>query len=177
MDLDEEGMRAAFISGQAASYFGGSWDLPFLLANVKDFELGVFKFPQFADEPGSPVAYGGVEVGLCLSSTSPNPDLAKAYIEYATRPEIAQIALEPLDPIATSHTAVVGSDDPIATQIREEYLPTSMFLDWVWPRELTETIQREIQAMMAGSKTPQEAAEAIQAKYDQMVADGYTFES
>ena len=52
-----------------------------------------------------------------------------------------------------------------------------MFLDWVWPRELTETIQREIQAMMAGSKTPQEAAESIQAKYDQMVADGYTFES
>jgi raffinose/stachyose/melibiose transport system substrate-binding protein len=177
LDLDEEGMRAAFISGQSGMYFGASWDFPILRANVTDFELGVFRFPDITELPGTPQTYGGVEVGLCLSSTvsDQNRQAALDYIEYASRPENVELTLGPLDPIATSHVDVIGSDDPIAQQFRDEFLPTGKFLDWVWPRELTDTIQREIQLVVGGSATPEEAMQAIQDKFDEMVAQGYEY--
>jgi len=177
MDYDEEGMRSAFISGQAGAYFGATWDLAILTANITDFELGIFMFPQMPDVPGHPVAYGGVEVGLCISSTisDDNLEAAKAYIEYTSRPEIAAIDLMPTNPIATSHKEVLGLDTPIAQQVREEYFPTEKFLDWVWPRELADTIQREVQNVAAGSATPDEAMQSIQAQYDLMVDEGYEY--
>jgi raffinose/stachyose/melibiose transport system substrate-binding protein len=177
LELDEEGMRSAFISGQSGMYFGASWDFPILRANVTEFELGVFRFPDLADYPGASQTYGGVEVGLCLSTTvsDENRQAALDYIEYASRPENVQLTLGPLDPIATSHVDVTGSDDPIAEQFRAEFLPTGKFLDWVWPRELTDTIQREIQLVVGGSATPEEAMQAIQDKFDEMVAQGYEY--
>ena len=177
MDYDEEGMRGAFISGQAGAYFGATWDLAILTASITDFELGIFMYPQLPDVPGHPVAYGGVEVGLCISSTISDDNLAaaKAYIEYASRPEIAAIDLMPTNPIATSHKDVLGLDTPIAQQVREEYFPTELFLDWIWPRELTDTIQRQIQEVVAGSVSPQEAMENIQKEFDRMVDEGYEY--
>ncbi len=177
MDLDEEGMRSAFLSGKSAAYFGATWDLPILRDNVKDFELGVFKFPDIGELPGKPQTYGGVEVGLCLSSTvsDANRQAALDYVDYVTQPEQAKLSLGPLNPIATSHKDIAGADDDIAKQIRAEYLPTGLFLDWIWPRELTDTIQRELQDVVSGAATPEAAMQAIQDKYDQMVADGYKY--
>ncbi|MBK8021848.1 MAG: extracellular solute-binding protein [Chloroflexi bacterium] len=177
LDLDEEGMRAAFISGQSGMYFGASWDFPILRTNVTEFELGVFRFPDFVDYPGAPQTYGGVEVGLCLSNTvsEANRQAALDYIEFASRPEYVSLTLGPLDPIATSHVDVVASDDPIAQQFRAEFLPTGKFLDWVWPRELSDTIQREIQRVVGGTATPEEAMQTIQDKFDEMVAQGYVY--
>ena len=39
----------------------------------------------------------------------------------------------------------------------------------------TETIQREVQSMMGGTETPEQAAANMQAKYDDMVAQGYKY--
>lgn len=172
-ELDEDAMKSVFYSGRAAAYFGGSWDIPGHEANA-GFDYGVFLFPQYADVPGHPVAFGGAETGLCVSSSSPNPELAEAYVSYVT--EDAQVAylMEPIKPIATSHTGVAGVEGEISADLNG-YLPAQKFLDWVWPRELTSTIQTEIQSMMGGSVTPEEAAANMQAKLDAMVADGYVF--
>lgn len=172
-ELDEDAMKTVFYSGRAASYFGGSWDVPGVTENAP-FEWGVFKFPKYSDQPGEPVAFGGAETGLCVSSSSKNKDLARALVAYIAEDEQAKILLERVNPIATSHKGVAGVDTPIAKDLLT-YLPTSKFLDWVWPRELTETIQREVQAMMGGSVTPEEAAQNMQAKFDEMVAAGYVF--
>lgn len=172
-ELDEDAMKSVFYSGRAAAYFGGSWDVPGLTDNAP-FTWGVFKFPQYEGQPGTPVAYGGAETGLCLSSASKNPELAKAFIAYAAEDAQAKLMLEAVKPIATSHKGVAGVDSPVAKDLLT-YLPTSKFLDWVWPRELTETIQREVQSMMGGAETPEQAAANMQAKLDQMVAAGYTY--
>lgn len=173
-ELDEDAMKTVFYSGRAAAYFGGSWDVPGVAANAS-FEWGVFKFPQYEGQPGHPVAFGGAESGLCVSSSSPNPELATAYVSFAAQPAQVELLLEPLAPLATSHKDVAGADDPIAEDLRT-YLPADKFLDWVWPRELTETIQREVQSMMGGTITPEQAAENMQAKLDQMVASGWTLD-
>lgn len=175
MALDEEGMRAKFVSGQAASYFTGTWELPILKSSVKNFEYGVFQFPKFDGQPGPQVGFGGVEVGLCLAKGAKDPELAKKYIEFAASPAMAKLSLEPTNPVATSHKAVVGATDPLATQIRENFLPSQQWLDWLWPRELGEVVQVQTQKVMAGSATPEQACAAIQAKFDQLAASGYTY--
>jgi raffinose/stachyose/melibiose transport system substrate-binding protein len=172
-ELDEDAMKAVFYSGKAAAYFGGSWDVPGV-ASSAGFKWGVFKFPKYESQPGTPVAFGGAESGLCVSSSAKNPELAKAYVTFAAQDENAKILLDPLKPIATSHKGVPGSDDAISKDL-QGYLPADKFLDWVWPRELTETIQREVQSMMGGTETPDQAAANMQAKLDAMVAAGYVY--
>ncbi|UIJ83209.1 ABC transporter substrate-binding protein [Rhizobium leguminosarum] len=172
-DLDEDAMKSVFYSGKAAAYFGGSWDAPAIKANAP-FEWGVFKFPQYEGQPGHPVAFGGAESGLCVSSTSKEPELAAEYIKFAVEDAQAGPLLEPLVPIATSHVGVSGSTDEVSKDL-QSYLPADKFLDWVWPRELTETIQRSVQSMMGGSLSPEQAAQEMQTKLDSMVSSGYKF--
>jgi len=172
-ELDEEAMKTVFYAGRAAAYFGGSWDVPGLNQNAT-FNWGVFKFPKYESQPGTPVAYGGAETGLCVSSSSKNPELAKAFIAYAAEDAQTKLQLDLISPIATSHKGVPGVDTPIAKEL-STYLPTAKFLDWVWPRELSSVIQTEIQAMMGGAQTPEEAAAKMQAKLDEMVAAGYVY--
>jgi raffinose/stachyose/melibiose transport system substrate-binding protein len=174
-ELDEDAMKSVFYAGRAASYFGGSWDVPGVTDNAP-FNWGVFKFPQYEGQPGTPVAYGGAETGMCVSSSSKNPELAKAFIAYVAEDAQTKLMLDAVKPIATSHKGVPGVDTAVAKDLLS-YLPTAKFLDWVWPRELTETIQREVQSMMGGSVTPERAAANMQAKLDQMVAAGYTYGS
>lgn len=176
MDRDTEGRNAAFLSGQAAAYFGASWDLASLRETVTDFELGIFKFPSYGELGAESVAFGGIENGLCVAKTSQHKDLAKEFIRYVAGDDAnATMVLEGITPVATSHVAYPGADDELSQQIRDEYLPASKFLDWIWPRELNDAIQRSIQSMMAGSQTPEEAAQAIQDAYDRLVADGYVY--
>jgi len=172
-ELDEDAMKSVFYSARAASYFGASWDLPAVKANAP-FEWGVFKFPQYEGEPGHPVAFGGAESGLCISSTSKEPELAAEYIRFAAEDAQTAALLAPVAPVATSHVGVAGSTDPASKDL-QTYLPAEKFLDWVWPRELTETIQRSVQSMMGSSITPEQAAAQMQAKLDSMVSSGYKF--
>ncbi len=172
-ELDEEAMKSVFYAGRAASYFGGSWDVPGLTTNAT-FNWGVFKFPKYESQPGPPVAYGGAETGLCVSSSSKNPELAKQFIAYLSEDAQAKLMLDPISPIATSNKGVPGVDTEIAKDL-STYLPTAKFLDWVWPRELSSTIQTEIQSMMGGAITPEQAAANMQAKLDEMVGAGYVY--
>jgi raffinose/stachyose/melibiose transport system substrate-binding protein len=172
-ELDEDAMKSVFYSGKAAAYFGGSWDVPGITNNAS-FKWGVFKFPQYDGEPGKPVAFGGAETGLCVSKSSKNPQLAADYISFATQDAQTKLLLDPISPIATSHKGVPGVDTPVAHDL-SAYLPANKFLDWVWPRELTSTIQGEVQAMMGGTETAEQAAAKMQAKYDAMVAQGYKY--
>ena len=59
LSVDWDGMRSAFASQQSAIYYGGTWELPWIEANVMDFEWGVFEFPQLPDVPGTRGHGGG----------------------------------------------------------------------------------------------------------------------
>lgn len=176
MDLDTEGRNAAFISGDAAAYFGASWDLAALRETVTDFELGIFPFPSYGEVGAERVAFGGIENGLCISRTSEHKELAAEFIKYVASEDVAPKVLEGITPVATSHLAYPGADDELSQQIRDEYLPASKFLDWIWPRELNDAIQRSIQSMMSGALTPEQAAQEIQGAYDRLVQDGYSYD-
>jgi raffinose/stachyose/melibiose transport system substrate-binding protein len=172
-ELDEDAMKSVFYSGRAAAFFGDSWDVAEVAATAP-FPWGVFEFPQYADVPGHPSAFGGAESGLCLSSSSHQPKLAADYIVFAASSAQATRLLAPLVAPGTSHRDVPGASDPVSLTLRS-YLPAVKFLDWMWPLELAATIQGQVQDMMGGTITPEQAASRMQAKYDGMVASGFRY--
>jgi len=172
-ELDEDAMKSVFYSGRAAAYFGDSWDIAELSVTAP-FSWGVFEFPQYDNVPGHPSSFGGAESGLCLSATTKQRSLAADYISFAASDAQAARLLAPLVAPATSHRDVPGANDPISLSLRT-YLPAAKFLDWMWPLALADTIQRQVQNMMGGTITPEQAATAMQAKYDSMIASGFRY--
>ena len=71
-----------------------------------------------------------------------------------------------------------ASDDPLALKYATECAPNqTTYLDWYWPPEITRAFQENQQAIVAGSKKADEAAQDIQKTFDGLVKDGYKFES
>lgn len=161
--LDEEGMKAAFLGGRAAAFFGGTWDMPGIAKSAK-FDWGVFQFPAIDNATGRPRSFGGAEMGLCLAKGSASPKLAEAYIEFLTRPENARRLFEPQSPFATSHPAIAGIPGEKADAFRR-ILPAEKPMEWLFTPEINEILQRELQAMMAGTQSPDQTAKNLEVRF------------
>jgi ABC-type glycerol-3-phosphate transport system substrate-binding protein len=80
------------------------------------------------------------------------------------------------DPVSCN-TNVQASDDPLSLKYAEECADHQFtYLDWSWPPEITRSFQENQQAIVAGTKKPDEAAQAIQEVLDDLYAEGYKFE-
>jgi raffinose/stachyose/melibiose transport system substrate-binding protein len=175
LSVDQAGMRAAFVNGKAAMYYGGTWEIPALRDQVSDFEWGVFPFPKMAGTPGDPGHGGGPDNGICISSSiAPEKmDAALGFIEYLTRPEVATLYLAPEEPLGTSIKGVAGVQADYAEVLREKNFPATIkFLDWIWPSEVTRAVASSIAGVVGGEVTPQEAADTVQQAYDDLVDQG-----
>ena len=168
-ELDEEGMKAAFLSGRAATFLGGTWDMPGLRANAR-LRWGTFPFPLIEGAAGRPRSFGGAEMGLCVARGSRQPALARAYIEFLTRPVNARLLLMPQRPFATSAPQVSGLPGQVEDGLRRE-LPAEKPLEWMMPPEVNEMMQRALQAMMTGAITPEATAAAMQQRIDTFRAE------
>lgn len=179
LSTDRDGMRSAFLNGDAAMYYNGTWELAFLNDAVEDFELGVFEFPQLANVPGTPGHGGGAGTGICISNTIKEEKLPYAlkFIEYVTRPEIGEKYLTPLNPFATSIEGVPTVESPINNALQQNHVPNTVkFLDWIWPIEVNDAYQSAIQGVIGGTITGEEAAQQVQRAFDSLVSNGYEFE-
>jgi len=173
--VDMDGMRAAFAAGKSAMYYGGTWEIPSLQSSVKDFKWGVFAFPKMAGTPGAPGHGGGADNGICISSSiAPEKlDAAVKFIEYLTRPEVATLYLAPEQPIAASIKGVPQIEDAYAIELRREAFPATIkFLDWIWPSEVASATASAIAGVVGGTTTPEEAANSVQAVFDDLKAQG-----
>jgi raffinose/stachyose/melibiose transport system substrate-binding protein len=178
LTVDWDGMRSAFATQKSAIYYGGTWELPWLAENVKDFTYGVFPFPKLPDAPGEPRHGGGPDNGICVYSGIDEAHLPAAikFIEYLTRPDVASMYLATEAPIAVSIEGVPVADTDVAKSLRETTYPNTIrFLDWIWPTEINDAYQAAIQGVVGGTLTPEEGAAQVQQAYDDLVADGYTY--
>jgi raffinose/stachyose/melibiose transport system substrate-binding protein len=80
------------------------------------------------------------------------------------------------DPVSCN-VNVQASDDPLSLKYANECADQqTTYLDWYWPPEITRAFQENQQAIVAGTKKPDEAAQAIQKVLDGLYTDGYKFE-
>jgi raffinose/stachyose/melibiose transport system substrate-binding protein len=142
---------------------------------VKDFQWGVFPFPQMPGEPGKVRNGGGADRALCIPTGVPadRKAVAAKFLEYVSRPEIAALYLAPEIPIYASVASVQGADIPVSATLREQVFPNNIkFLDWIWPTAVTRAVASAVAGVVAGQLTPEKAAASVQSAYDQLVAAG-----
>lgn len=72
--------------------------------------------------------------------------------------------------------SVDGNDNEILNYIKENFLPIGQdFLDWYWPPEVNAELASQIQAVLGGETTAEEAMAAVQSVQDKLFEEGYTF--
>jgi raffinose/stachyose/melibiose transport system substrate-binding protein len=179
MDTDNAGMRAAFLQGKAAMYYGGTWEVAPLRSSDPSFEIGIFQFPQMVDGV-TPQHGGGPDNAWSIPSFAPaeNLPMTVQFLEFITRPENAQKILNTYAAMIPSIKGVTPVDDPFAEELNSEYVPNTItYLDWIWPTEINDAIVEVIPAVMTGNMTTDQAVERVQKAYDTLVEEKqYSFD-
>lgn len=179
--LQQDGANALFADGKAAMFFGGTWDVSSIVTQAPDLNVAVVPFPNFVPGVDS-AAFGGV--GIAAAAYAKAPDSHKALsdklIQYLTSADADEA-------IMSGSTSAIGlpsvksvqpaSSSPLQDQIISDLLPTTVtFLDWYWPKEVTAVFQNDIQAVIGGAKSPEDAAKDAQTAFDEAKAGGWTFD-
>jgi raffinose/stachyose/melibiose transport system substrate-binding protein len=178
---DENGAIAAFVQQKAAMMFDGTWALPLLRSANPKFTIGAFTFPLVVNTPGVVSQPSGAPEGaLSIPSFIPKGDLplADQFLEFATSPAEAGKILATLDPTVPSIAAVPSSNDPLATTLRQNFLPKTIgWLDWMWPADVTTSVETAIEGVLFNHQTPAAAAQSVQKELDtQRSEQNYTYD-
>lgn len=175
---DSDAGKALFVSGKAAMFYGGTWELGNFAKQLGPDKLGVALFPIVkAGAKSEMTGSGGDGIALYSKVAPEHKDLAVKFIEYTTSDKAnglynsvdASVALP-----ANKNSA--SQDDPIVKQLQAAHLPvTTTFLDWFWPQEVVQEFQFQIQAVVGQAIGAPEAMQKIQDVFDNLVKDGYDF--
>jgi raffinose/stachyose/melibiose transport system substrate-binding protein len=175
--------NAVFTSGKAALFFGGTWEVDgFRKAGLEGDKLGMTAFPIVASAAKSQQTGSAAGAAMSLNCKI-NPENEKAALELIAylSSDAKVLELSALDKTAMSPNKNFAPEtaDPLYTNIiNKELAPTTVtFLDWIWPPEVVTAFQNEIQAVVGGQTTAEEAMTRIQEVLDQLIEEGYRFES
>ncbi|MFE2037425.1 ABC transporter substrate-binding protein [Streptomyces scopuliridis] len=151
----------AFVKGQGLFHFNYSGSLPLKPGQSKDF--GSFVLPR--TDGGKPVATASSATNFSIASKTKHPDAAAAFLDFAASQEAAELAVHngtmPLlhpDVKAPEGDPLFSDDVAIAQQISADGTAVP-YLDWATPT-LLDTINTDMQNMLAGKSTPKSVVSA-----------------
>lgn len=179
LDTDGAGLnltqsKAAFWynhMGYVATYRGGEFP---------ELDLNLTPPLRSVDDPSIqrqlPGGTGSAD-GIYANIAEERLDLAFSILDLMTSDEWVKWQNTTFSQPVSTNKNVQASDDPLALKYAEECSALQFtYLDWYWPPEITRAFQEGQQALVAGAKTPDEAADTIQKTLDELYADGYEFE-
>jgi len=103
-------------------------------------------------------------------------DLAFDFLDLMTSDKWVEHAVKIGNEAVASNVNVEASDDPLAIKYGETCAPLNIiYEDWYWPPEITRSFQEGEQAIVAGTMTPEQAAQANQDVLDELFEEGYEF--
>jgi raffinose/stachyose/melibiose transport system substrate-binding protein len=155
-----------FLMGEAAMWFGGSWDIPFFESESPDFAWSVFAVPPPAGSQGHVTFH--LDAGMGINAASPHKEEARLFLEWMTTPEFAAMLGNELPGFFP-----VRNNPP---QLENEHANAFLALNegrgqdvrWAWPVLLDGApdgytlMQNGAIAVLNGDMTPQQAADALQ---------------
>ncbi len=156
-----------FLLGEAAMWFGGSWDIPFFESEAPDFEWSIFPVPAPEGQDQEYVTFH-LDAGMGINAASENQEAARTFLEWMTTADFATLLGNELPgffpihnqapPLDNEHAATfIGFNEGRETDVR-----------WAWPVLLDGApdgytlMQNGAIAVINGDMTPQEAADALQ---------------
>jgi raffinose/stachyose/melibiose transport system substrate-binding protein len=179
--LDSDGAWIAFSQGKAAFWYEHSWRVGLYRdGDYPELDLSLIPPLRSVEEPNvARMLPGGTgsATGIYARIAPERLDLAYSILDLMTSDQWVQWANNlNKDPVSTNAN-VQASDDELAVKYATECADNQFtYLDWYWPPEITRSFQENQQAIVAGAKTPDQAAEAIQKTLDELYQDGYQFE-
>lgn len=180
--LDSDGAWIAFSQGKAAFWYEHSWRVGLYREDTyPELDLNLMPPLRSVEDanlkrmlPGGT----GSATGIYAKIAPERLDLAMDILDLMTSDQWVKWSNDTnKDPVSTNKN-VEASDDVLAVKYATECADNQFtYLDWYWPPEITRAYQENQQAVVAGTKNPQEAADAVQKVLDDLYKDGYKFES
>ena len=158
-----------FYTGQAAMHLTGTWLVGRILDNA-DFEVGFFALPSIDGSVVLPP--GGMGSAVMISAATSHPDEAAALLDFLFAEESARIWIEegnvipPID-VDPSGFELPGLFQFVIDTVRANSTAGGLGLgyniDVLTPPEFNTVMKDGFQAVLEGTRSPQEQAEALQA--------------
>lgn len=183
--MDTSGGLNLFTSGQAAIYYSGTWDTKEIEAsgmkNVELHEFPIIKDGATSLQPGS-ICDTGWSI---YSKIKPEKqEAAEKFLDWVTSEETLTKFRENEILVEWGRNSV-NKNMPVLDDItdlektKDEMLNscTFSFLDWIYPPEITTKLQEVLQSLTGQQITSEEAGAQMQEVMDELLADGYEFNS
>jgi len=156
-----------FAQGKAAMFMGGSWEIPYFEATASAFSWSVFATPPPAGSPGHVTFH--LDVGIGLNAASSHKVEARRLLEWMTSRECAELLGNELPGFFPMHRDI----PPLANAHANAFLAlnrgrgTDVRFAWENLRDGSpdgyDLMRDGALAVLRGERTPQEAANALQA--------------
>lgn len=158
--------QVQFVSGVAAQFPGGSFELGTFQTQAPDMELGVYLVPP---PPGAvsdtPLAAGWADGSFAINSKTENQDAALNLLNWMASPEFGQLFVDEIKQFSAINGLTYS--DPVMKEIGELFAANpSQYINLVDMRYGTPTgstlIGEGIQSMFLGDKSAAEVADYLQ---------------
>lgn len=156
--------RNSFSQGRAAMFYPEIVELPYILAENPDINMGMFSFPLI-ESNGDPSILPGSPEGFLVSSKTEYPDECMEFLKWFLGPEVgAQMAKE-VNWFNASKDAVNGIEDEMlkdAYNVIAEAESMSPWFDNVLYSTVKEEYYTQLSNLTNEDVTPEEAMAKIQ---------------
>lgn len=179
--LEGDGAWLPFTQGKAAIYYMHSSRIAaYREGNFPELDMSLIR-PVRAVPDESVVRQlpggTGYATGIYAKIKPEREQIALKILDLMTSDEWVKWRNEQTKDPVSCNVNVQASDDPLALKYAQECAPHQIvYLDWYWPPEVTRAFQENQQAIVAGTKNPDEAAASIQGVLDGLYKDGYQFQ-
>jgi raffinose/stachyose/melibiose transport system substrate-binding protein len=158
--------NALFTSGMAAMTMTGSWVIP--VFGEAPFKIDFFFLP--APNGGTTMPPAGLGSGWFVSAATQQPEAAERFLKFLYDPANASYWVEQMSIIPPySMDASTLNASPLMAETMQSLNPEAMGLniDVLTPEAFNTTMLDGFQAVLAGDRTPEEQAAALQAAMPQ----------
>ena len=156
--------RNSFSQGKAAMFYPEVVEIPYILEENPDLNMGMFSFPLIQGNGDSTILPGSPE-GFLVSSKTEYPDECMEFLKWFLGPEVGAEMAKEVNWFNASKEAVNGIEDPMlkdAYNVIAEAKSMSPWFDNVLYSTVKEEYYTQLSNLTNGDVTPQEAMEKIQ---------------
>jgi raffinose/stachyose/melibiose transport system substrate-binding protein len=156
-----------FVQAKAVMWMGGSWDIPYFNSESPDFNWKVFPVPPPADRPRYITFH--LDAGIGVNADTPHKQAADTFLKWIIQPEFGRFLGDHLPGFFPLHRNTPELTDNTANRFLSfnRDRETDIRLAWEGLRAGTPdgyTLMMDAAvSVLNGTKTPQAAADDIQA--------------
>lgn len=161
----------SFATGKAAMAFNGSWGVNVYHSMAPDLNYGVMAPPALTDAQYPLMLFGGEGSSLFVNAKSPNKQKAVDFLRWMTQtgPQV-YLAKETLN-IPSNKNAATDLP-PVLRVFSENIVNTFESLPKIESWQVTNFININLQSVIIGERTPEQAAKEVQGEKERQMKAG-----